>query len=65
MSFTKILAERVIATGDVSPGQWNFVADLLELSAEEAVRCSHRADDAERFHEVLREAAEYLRGRAK
>jgi hypothetical protein len=63
-SFAKALAERVVAAGDLSPGQWHFVADLLELSAREAVRWSYRQDDAERFHEVLWEAAEYLRGRA-
>lgn len=55
------LAERVIATGDTTPGNWNMVADILELVANYTEGWTNRCDDAMRIPEVLWEASMRLR----
>jgi len=55
------LAKRVIATGDISPGNWNFTADLVHICADYMDGWTNRMDDAMRIPQVLDEASLHLR----
>jgi len=50
---------------DNSPGAWTTAADLIELSLREAERWTRRCDDAKRIPDMLWEACQDLRARAK
>lgn len=64
MSILKELVERVNASGDTSPGQWNLVSDILFIAAHEACRWTNRTDDAIRIPDMLSEASDYMRKQA-
>lgn len=58
------LRDRLEATGDMSPGQWHFMADVLEHTATEATRWTNRADDARRIPDMIDEAVRFCRAQA-
>jgi len=64
MSFLKSLEDRVKGHGGTG-GDFNFAADILDMSAHEADRWTNRADDATRIPDMLGDAARYLRGCAQ
>lgn len=55
------LAERVMLTGDKSPGNWNFAADIVTICANYMEGWTNRTDDAMRIPQVLDEASHHLR----
>jgi hypothetical protein len=56
--------DRVKASGDTSPGQWNLAADLMFIAAAEAEHWTNRADDATRIPDMLMDCERYLRQQA-
>jgi hypothetical protein len=65
MSVIKKLVHRIEDGGDTSAGTWNLAADLIFIAAVEASRWTHRFDDAMRIPDMLSEAEQYLRRRAR
>ena len=59
--FHAALLQRVIATGDTSPGNWNLTADVIQLCALYMTGWTNRFDNASRIPDVLYEAADAMR----
>lgn len=57
----ELIKQRIEATGDNSPGQWNFVADILQIVGNEAQGWTNREDDATRIPQVIYELSDYCR----
>jgi len=54
------LMQRVFMTGDTSPGNWNFAADIVRICANHMDGWTKRFEDASRIPDVLGEAASAL-----
>lgn len=63
--FHKQLQDRLEATGDFRQPMWHFMADVLEHTATEADRWTHRADDARRIPDMIDEAVRWCREEAE
>jgi hypothetical protein len=61
MSLVSDLIKRIEATGEVTPGQYNFVADVLYTAALHMQPWTKRTEDAERIPDVLFESSDILR----
>jgi hypothetical protein len=61
----KALRQRVEQTGDTSPGNWNFAADIVIICAMYASGWTNRTDDAMRIPDMLDEVGLALRECAK
>ena len=53
--------QRMEASGDTSPGQWNLVADILQIIAKEAQGWTNDADDAIRIPDMIYELSDHCR----
>lgn len=60
MTLEKALRRRVEQTGDTSPGNWNFAADIVTICAMYAEGWTNRTDDAIRIPSMLDEAGQAL-----
>lgn len=56
---------RIEASGDSSPGAFNLAADLLAIVVNETSRHTKRFDDASRIPDLIYDAVNYLRAKAK
>lgn len=61
----QLIDQRIVATGDTRPGQWNLVADILQMIAREAQGWTNRADDAIRIPDMIYELSDHCRQTAQ
>jgi len=60
------LAQRMkAAVGQPMPGDNNYLADVIEILADEMRTWTNRADDAQRIPERLRDCSRFFRLQAK
>lgn len=58
--FHRDLEERIRQYGDISPGCWRLVADIVKICASHMDGWTNRYDDAQRIPDVLAEASAHL-----
>lgn len=65
MSLGKMIAHRIVQSGDTSPGAYNLAADIVQMCVDESAGWTNRWDDAMRIPDVLGEAERELREAAR
>jgi hypothetical protein len=65
MSLVSELIKRIEQTGDVTPGQYHLVADVLHIAGLHMRPWTKRCDDANRIPDVLFNSSDILRDEAE